>query len=216
MKIENQEEPHVKFAALGHAIGRTRYVVLIAVVAVLLVAFSLFMMGAIEAIKAVWQAWPGLLQGKTNESRLTVEFLQIVSIMLKAVVFYIIGVGLYSLFITPLNLTVSLGVETLEDLEGKVLSVVVVIMSVTFLEHFIQWKKPMETLQFGGALAIVVTSLVFFQMHSHRAKEDKKANNPDVQVRSQRELFQGNHEKHVITPDEVAGTNNKVDQKTEG
>ena len=45
----------------------------------------------------------------------------------------VIGVGLYSLFIAPLNLTVSLGVETLSDLESKVLSVVVVIMAVTFL-----------------------------------------------------------------------------------
>ena len=51
---------------------------------------------------------------------LTVEFLEIVSLMLKAVVFYLIGVGLWSLFVAPLNITVSLGVRTLSDLEAKV------------------------------------------------------------------------------------------------
>lgn len=135
------------------------------------------------------------------------EFLEIVSVMLKAVVFYLIGVGLYSLFTSPLNLTVSLGVETLNDLESKVISVVVVIMSVTFLEHFIRWEDPLQTLQFGGALALVVLALVLFQMYSHRAKEDQQSHNPDVQARAKRELFQEDHEEHTIASDQIAGVN---------
>ena len=126
--------------------------------------------------------------------------------MLKAVVFYLVGVGLYSLFIAPLNITVALGVETLTDLESKVLSVIVVIMATTFLEHFIQWKEPLQTLQFGAALALVVVALVLFQSFSHRAKEDQKSHNPDVQVRAQQEMFHTERAHHEIKPDEVAGT----------
>ena len=118
--------------------------------------------------------------------------------MLKAVVFYIIGVGLYSLFISPLNLTVSLGVETLSDLESKVASVVVVILGVTFLEHFILWEDPLATLQFGAALGLVAGALVLFQQYNHRVKEDQKSHAPEVQTQAQRRLFVEDKETQTI------------------
>jgi uncharacterized membrane protein YqhA len=174
----------------------------------LLVAISLFLLGTIQAVESVWHAWQGVLSGDLGSTDLTVEFLEIVSVMLKAVVFYIVGVGLYSLFIAPLNLTVSLGVETLVDLESKVVSVVVVILGVTFLEHFIQWQDPVATLQFGLAMAVVIAALVLFQLYSHRTKEDQKTHNPDVQARAKRRLFEEDREQQEIEPDEVSGTNN--------
>ena len=195
----------------SQSIGRTRYIVLLAVAAVLLVAVSLFLLGTLQAIIGVWHAWSRVLQGELGTTDLTVEFLEIVSVMLKAVVFYIIGVGLYSLFIAPLNLTVSLGVQTLFDLESKVVSVVVVILGVTFLEHFIRWEEPMETLQFGGSLSAVFVALVLFQFYSHRVREDQQAHEPDVQARAKRDLFQGEQEEFVITDEEVNGTKRDQD-----
>jgi uncharacterized membrane protein YqhA len=192
-------------APLSRQIGRSRYVVLLAVVAVMLVAMSLFLLGAWQALLAVRDAWLGAARGDSSSTDLTVKFLEIVSVMLKAVVFYIIGVGLYSLFIAPLNLTVSLGVETLNDLESKVISVVVVILAITFLEHFIAWEQPLETLQFGAALALVVGAVVFFQQYSHKAKEDLRTHNPDVQARAQRDLFQRDQEEQEIRPDQIKG-----------
>lgn len=192
----------------NQAIGRSRYIVMIAVVAVLLVALSLFVLGALQALIGVYNAWAQVAGGEFNTTNLTVEFLELVSVMLKAVVFYIIGVGLYSLFIAPLNITTSLGVESLYDLETKVVSVVIVILGVTFLEHFIRWEEPLETLMFGAALALVVASLVLFQHYSHRAKEDQKEHNPDELKKAQRDLFQYDHEERVVTQEEVEGTAN--------
>ena len=192
---------------LARAIGRSRFVVMIAVAAVMIVALSLFLLGAILAALSVWHAWKGVFEGQLGSTDLTVEFLEVVSVMLKAVVFYIIGVGLYSLFIAPLNLTVALGVETLNDLESKVVSVVIVILGVTFLEHFIRWEQPVEMLQYGGALALVVAALVVFQMLGHRVKQDQKAHHPDVQARAKREMFHKDHEQQEIKPDEISGAN---------
>lgn len=127
--------------------------------------------------------------------------------MLEAVVFYIIGVGLYSLFITPMNVTVALGVETLNDLEERVVSVIIAILAINFLEHFIEWQKPLETLEFGGAFAVVVAALVAFQVYSHRATEDQKAHSSDVQTRVQRDLFQEDKEEHAVKTDEVTHNN---------
>lgn len=176
-------------------IGRSRFVVLLAVVAVMLVAVSLFLLGTIQAVTGVWDAWKSVFRGGMQSTMLTVAFLEIVSTMLKAVVFYIIGVGLYSLFVSPLNITVSLGVQTLNDLESKVVNVVVVILSITFLEHFILWKDPLATLQFGGAAALVVAALVLFERHSHQSKEEQSVHNPKEQVRAQKSMFKEDHEK---------------------
>ena len=85
--------------------------------------------------------------------------------------------------------------------------VVVVIPAVTFLGHFVRWEEPLETLQFGAALALVVGAIVLFQAYSHRAREDQQSHHPDVQARAKRELFQEDHEQHEVKPDEVAGTN---------
>lgn len=190
----------------SQSIGHSRFIVLLAVIAVLLVAVSLFLLGTIQAVVSVWNAWSDVFRGDLHAPHLTVEFLEIVSVMLKAVVFYIIGVGLYSLFVAPLNITISLGVQTLYDLESKIISVVVVILGVTFLQHFIQWKDPLETLQFGGAITLVVAPLVLFQRYAHKAKEEQKAHSPDEQARAQRSMFEEDHEKAEITPDLEEGT----------
>lgn len=201
---ESAGESRHSLTALGQAVGHSRFVVLVPVVAVLLVAFSLFLLGAIHAVVDVWRIWDGVFHGQLEVPDLSATFLKTVTVMLEAVVFFLIGIGLYSLFIAPLNLAVALGVETLNDLEERIISVVVVVLAVTFLQHFIEWREPLQTLQFGGALAAAVGALVLFQLISHRAKEDQKTHKPDTQERSKRDMFHRDEEQHDIKPDEVA------------
>src|SRR5688500_13457040 len=170
---QRQEGDHLVPAPFAGTIGQTRYVVLLAVGAVLLVAMALFALGAVMAAVAIWHAFEAILRGDLHSSSLTVEFLEIVSIMLKAVIFYMVGVGFYSLFIAPLNLPLALGLETLNDLESKVVSAIVVIMAVTFLEHFILWEQPSSVMPMGITLALVTLALVAFQWYTHWAKEEQ-------------------------------------------
>ena len=162
-------------------------------------AAALFILGAVLATRSVWHAFQSAFSGELGSTNLTVQFLEIVSVLLKAVVFYLIGVGFYSLFIAPLNLPATLGVETLNDLESKVVSVVVVIMAVTFLEHFIQWQSAPDMLQFGVAMALVIASLVLFQFHSQRAKEESVKNTPAVEEDAQRQLFAEGEERRDLS-----------------
>ena len=193
--------PHktvTNFASLSKFIGRSRYAVLFSVIAVLLVSISLFLQGTVLGVLTIWHTWHSLVAGDLQHARLTLVFLEVVSIMLEAVVFYIVGVGLYSLFIAPMNVTVALGVETLNDLEERVISVIIAILAITFLEHFIEWQQPLATLEYGVAMAVVVAALVAFQAFSHKATEDQKSHNSDVQVRAQHELFYDENEEHKI------------------
>jgi uncharacterized membrane protein YqhA len=198
-------------------VGHTRFIVLIGVAAVLLVAVSLFVLGAVLAAVTVWQAFQSVLTGEIGATNLTVQFLEIVSVLLKAVVFYLVGIGFYSLFIAPLNLPATLGVETLNDLESKVVSVVVVIMAVTFLEHFILWQNAPEMLQFGVAMALVTVALVLFQFHSQRAKEEAVKNTPAVEEDAQRQLFAEGEERRSLsysTSPGAAGDNTPAERGT--
>ena len=151
-----------------------------------------------------WKAWREVLaHGEFASTDLLIEILGVIDVMLRAVFFYIIGVGLYSLFIAPLNLTAALGVESLIDLETKVISVVIVILAVAFLEHFVRWEEPGGTLHFAAALAIVVAALVVFQWNNQRAKEFEKTHRPEVQARAQSEMFQSKQEEREIRPEET-------------
>ncbi len=185
-------------APLSRAIGRSRYVVLLAVLAVLMVSFSLFLVGALLAARSVWSAWEGILAGQANTVLVTVAFLEVVRVMLEAVVFLLVGVGLYSLFVAPLNLSLALDVESLNDLEDRIISLIVAILATTFLEHFTQWKNPRETLEFGGALSLVVGALVLFQMQARRAKEDQKERSLEAQARAKLDLFTRDNEEHEL------------------
>lgn len=184
------------------AIGRSRMIVIVAVIAVLLAAFSLFLLGAVIALETVYTSWHGVLAGTLGATDLTVRFLEIVSVMLKAVVFYLIGVGFYSLFISPLNLTIALGVETLNDLETKIISVVIVIMAVHFLQQFIQQKSAMDILLTAGALSVVTVALVFFKIYAHREAKEIKQERTRVQEQARKEMFEHAHEEHDMPPEE--------------
>jgi uncharacterized membrane protein YqhA len=82
--------------------------------------------------------------------------------MLKGVIFYIIGVGLYNLFVTPTELCAQFKVTTLNDLEEKVVSVIIVIFALQFLKQLTLWEDPLEILYFGLATTAVTLSLVAF------------------------------------------------------
>jgi len=199
---ENGQHPSPS-APLAELIGRTRFIVLVAVVSVILVSVALFMIGAGLAVQGIVGASVSALSGQLTATSVTVDLLEVVSVMLKAVVFYLIGVGFYSLFIAPLNLTAALGIRSFNDLEIKVVSVVVVIMAVTYLEHFIRWDQAVETLLYGLSLGVVVAALVFFQMHSHSEAREDEHEDARVRLRAQRRMFHADEEEREIRPDEA-------------
>jgi uncharacterized membrane protein YqhA len=192
---ENGDGHDTPFALL---IGRSRLIVVVAVVAVLLCAFSLFLLGAWLALVTIWHAWSGVVGGELGTTELTIRFLEIVTVMLKAVFFYLIGVGFYSLFISPLNVTVAMGVETLNDLETKVISIIIVIMAVNFLERFIQYAAPIDVLTGAAALALAVAALVVFKIYTNREGQESRMRRD--QDRAKVEMFERSHEEQDVKP----------------
>jgi uncharacterized membrane protein YqhA len=70
---------------------------------------------------------------------------------------YIIAVGLYELFIdSSLPMPGWLRINTLDDLEERLLSVVVVLLAVTFLGSAVTWDGSNGILALGAAIALVI------------------------------------------------------------
>ncbi len=141
----------------------THYVVLLAVIAVLSISMTLFLLSSIEGFIKIWKAFEDLFAtGHALSVQIVVEFLEIVSDMLKAVIFYLVAMAFYSLFLSPLSICQTLGVRDLHDLESQLISVIVVILAIEFLEHFILWQSAQQVLYFGSAMSITVAVLVAF------------------------------------------------------
>jgi uncharacterized membrane protein YqhA len=194
-----QPEEPPRVALLAGLIGRSRMIVMVAVIAVMVAAISLFLLGAVLSAETVWNAWVEAARGDLGSTRLTVRFLEIVTVMLKEVFFYLIGVGLYSLFIAPLNLTVALGVETLGDLEAKIISVVIVILAVTFLERYIAHDGDLSLFWSAAAMAIAVAALVLFQWQVHRTSVQHKGHGPEAVDHAKVDLFEHSHEEQDLS-----------------
>jgi uncharacterized membrane protein YqhA len=148
---------------LARAIRQSRAFVLAGIGGVLLVAIALFALSTYIAVISVWDAAYGVATDGLTSTDLKVLFLQVVTLMLKAVAFYIIGVGLYTLYIAPLRVR-GLNVDSATDLEAQIVNVIIVIMAVTFLQQLAEGGDADALLRTGVALALVILALVAFQL----------------------------------------------------
>lgn len=138
-------------------------IVLIAVLSILAVSLAIFILGALASFMKIWVAFSHIKIGHPLPVNLLVDFLEIISDMFKAVIFYLVGISFYSLFITPLDLCTTLGIRTIHDLESQLINVVIVILGVEFLERYILWDDPQKILMFSLSAGFFVISLSLFQ-----------------------------------------------------
>lgn len=153
-----------------------RFLVYIAVVSSFIASMITFLWGAIRLAQntiafATWasaEAWEP--HGAETGAEVGINMIAVVDAFLLATVLYIFAIGLYELFIGTLKVPDWLVIKNLDDLKGKLQSVVIMIMAVLFLEHLAHWKDPLDTLMFAGAIAIVTLALVFYSSSKKPSK----------------------------------------------
>lgn len=134
-------------------------------------AVALFTLGL--ACQRVYEAGRDLLQGDLSTTTLKSEFLGLVSLTLTSVVFYLIAVGMVELFVSPKFKVLGAHVKSLNDLEMKVLNVIIVVLATTFLERFIAAKDGNEIMKLGAAMAIAIAAIIAFQLLLRAQDKDK-------------------------------------------
>lgn len=104
---------------------------------------------------------------------MSLAVIEIIDLFLIGTVSYITAVGLYKLFISDMEiaLPIRLDIRSLQDLEAKVIGVIVLALAVMFLGQAIATSEPDTLLNYGGGIALVVAALAFFMRQSNKGSD---------------------------------------------
>lgn len=138
----------------------SRLVVYLAVVGSLLASLTCMIVGSIVAVRVTISALTPSDFSTDVSKLLAVDLVEVIDLFLLGTVLYIVATGLYAIFINPKITQVSwMEVHTLDALKGKIIGVVIVLLSVTFLGNVVQWKGGTDIIMLGGAIGIVLAAL---------------------------------------------------------
>jgi uncharacterized membrane protein YqhA len=144
----------------------SRYFVLIAVVGSLVAAFVTMVLGGIAVVTSTLKVIGAGELGVKGVKILAVDVLQVVDIFLVSTVLYIMALGLYELFVDPgLSAPEWLKIDSLDALKERLVTVVVVMLGVTFLAYVVDLKPDWSILDIGISTAAVLAGLgLFFRL----------------------------------------------------
>ena len=113
---------------------------------------------------------------ETASKTMAVAIIQIIDLFLVGTVSYIAAVGLYKLFIAKddVDLPIRLQIRNLQDLENKIIGVIVAALAVAFLGKA-TGEDADALLSYGGGIALVVVSLAMFMRYGGKSEEKKEA-----------------------------------------
>ena len=139
-------------------IEQSKNLVLIAVFSSLLASAIAFVLGFVKTLTVITE----IIMNYGKEPFATIELIELMDIFLIATVLFIFSMGMYELFIDTVNLPEWLIIRNLHDLKVKLSSVIILVMSITFLKHLVKWDDAQGTFFFGLAIAVVTGSLIAF------------------------------------------------------
>lgn len=140
---------------------KSRYMMVLATLGSFLASVATLIYGLITVVQIILKAFTSEI-GKTGAKQLSVDFLTVVDIFLLASILYIVALGLYELFVDEsLELPNWLEITHINDLKVKLLGVVVVMISITFLAQVTVWEGGTDILAFGVAVALVLAAIAY-------------------------------------------------------
>ena len=141
-----------------------RFLMVIPIIGCVLLTTGVVLMGLGRIVTAgVQLARAGDFSAKAAKT-MSLAVIEIIDLFLIGTVAYIAAVGLYKLFISDakIELPMRLKINSLKDLEDKIIGVLVAALAVAFLGQAAGSETPDALLNYGGGIALVVAALAFF------------------------------------------------------
>ena len=161
-------------------LSSSRYLIGFAVAGAFVAAVLLLVFGVVYEMRVILTTPIDELSGK-NMKLLVVSLIEIIDIFLLGTGFYLIALGLYELFIDDgLMLPDWLVIHSFDSLKSKLISIVIVVLGVTFLSQAVRWDGQQDLLGYGLAVGVVIAALTYFlsvkSRHeaSHMAQDGKE------------------------------------------
>jgi len=153
-------DPRGHRAFLGWIVESSRFGVLFAIFGLGLASVTLLIYATLVVLKTIWDTVTSSTVDIENAKHLAVVFIELTDAFLLGTVLYIIGLGLYQLFIdSTLPLPNWLRVDTIEDLKSKLIGVIVVVLGVAFLAEVVDGDTGESLLDLGIATGVVILAL---------------------------------------------------------
>lgn len=161
--------PRTEASWVMHLFASSRYFASFAVIGAFLSAVTLYVYGTLVVLKQILETITALEVSVTGAKHLQVVFVQLTDIFLLGTVLFIVAFGLYQLFLQPdLPVPGWLRIQSLDELTGRLIEVVGVLLSVTFLAFAVERTTRATILEFGVAVAIVIAALSLLLIVTHR------------------------------------------------
>ena len=159
-----------------------RYFVAVASILTILASGLLIFSGVWEFVNGIPDILNFLFNHGEHRVEISVHFISAIDLFMVAVVMFVMGIGLFELFVDrdqSISYPHWLKIRDLTDLKEKLIAAVVVVIVITFLKHIVMWENPLETLYFGGSIAIVIIAITLFSKlvvgdESRKKKEETK------------------------------------------
>ncbi len=138
----------------------TRYLILVGIIGLLLCGMAVFVFGGITTVVMIGQAFSHGEFNAEGARFFSTELIELVDLFLLGTAILITSIGLYELFIDPgIPLPAWLSVRSLDHLKMNLVAVIIVMLAVLFLgEAGAAWREGQTFLEFGVAIALVITA----------------------------------------------------------
>ena len=149
---------------MGRFLEKTRYLAFVGIFSLLLASAAAFGWGAVKTFNTIIL----IITSYGTDSFIAVSLIELVDSFLIAIALLIFSVSMYELFIGKLSLPDWMLAHDLHELKTKLSSVIVLVMTVKFLEHLVEWKSPNDSLYYAIAVSVVAATLIAFGYFGER------------------------------------------------
>ncbi len=140
-----------------------RYLILLSVFFILITALIAFIYASVETA----QLWWYLISHHWQVDHIDFHFIEVIERFLTAIALLILGVGLYELFIGPINLPEPLKVSNFHELKSNLGNVILLNMVVIFFGDLAEGENPQDLVFKALAISIISAILIWFSQNSH-------------------------------------------------
>jgi uncharacterized membrane protein YqhA len=142
---------------MARLLARTRYLVMIGIVGIAVQALATFGWAVAITIDFILDL---VTDSTWQDPGTVVELLQVLDLYLIGTVLVITAIGLYELFIGPIDVPTWLVITSLSDLKAKIVDVLVLVIGIKFLEKVVRSDEAIDVLWYGLGSAAVMLVLV--------------------------------------------------------
>jgi uncharacterized membrane protein YqhA len=149
---------------MARFLAACRLLLLIPVIGCVLMTAGVVVMGLIRVVASTAAVLEkGDFSAKAGKT-ISLGVIEVIDLFLIGTVSYITAVGIYRLFIRKhdIALPMRLKIDSLKDLEDKIIGVIVAALAVAFLGQAAGSDEPAQLLNYGGGIALVIVALAFF------------------------------------------------------